>query len=202
MPSPSARTSARIMYNRRDHYHRKAKKAGYRSRAAYKLKGINNRFHLLSRGDSVLDLGAAPGGWLQVAREIVGEEGYVLGVDKERISPLQYENVAVLQSDVDDLQLERTFDVILSDMAPHTIGKRDVDQYRSYMLARKTFQTAEKMLKENGNFLTKIFQSEHVTSFSRELEKKFTYVKQYRPRATRRGSFEMYIVCKKFRKTD
>ena len=187
------------MYNRRDHYHKRAKGEGYRSRAAYKLKGINRKFSILRKGDHVLDLGAAPGGWLQVAREIVGEEGYLLGVDRERIPEMDYENVDTLCIDIDDFSTERRFDVVISDMAPKTTGKKDVDQYRSYMLAMKASEIAESVLNPNGIFLTKLFQSEHLKELSTDLGKKFGYVKSYRPRATRKGSFEIYVICKRFR---
>ncbi len=187
------------MYERKDHYYRKARKEGYRSRAAYKLKDINRKFHIISWGDSVLDLGSRPGGWLQVAREIVGKEGYVMGIDRRRIPSLDYENVDTVQQDIEEFCTDRRFNVVLSDMAPKTIGKKDVDQYRSYQLAQKAAETAEKTLKENGNFVTKIFQSEHVKGFSMDLRKKFDHVKPYTPKATRKRSYETYIVCKGFK---
>ncbi|MEA1993010.1 MAG: RlmE family RNA methyltransferase [Euryarchaeota archaeon] len=187
------------MYKRKDHYYKKAREEGYRSRGAYKLKEINKKFHLIKKGDRVLDLGSSPGGWLQVAREIVGDDGYLMGVDKKRVSPLKYANVETTLCDIKEFHAKRKYDAVLSDMAPKTMGKKDVDQYRSYILAKKAFQTAEKALKEKGKFLTKIFQSEHVKGFSNELKKKFDYVKPYRPKTTRKGSYEVYIICKSFK---
>jgi len=187
------------MYKRKDYYYEKAKKEGYRSRAAYKLKEINKRFRLMRRGDYILDLGCSPGGWLQVAREIVGESGYVLGVDKTRTPPLEYDNVEIREIDIEEFHTDTKFNVVLSDMAPKIMGKRDVDQYRSYILAKKAWDLAKEVLVERGNFLVKIFQSNEVRRFSDELRERFGYVKFYRPRSTRKGSSEVYIVCKSFR---
>lgn len=187
------------MYKRKDYYYEKAKKEGYRSRAAYKLKEINRRFRVIRKGNYVLDLGCSPGGWLQVTREIVGERGHVLGVDKIRTLSLKFDNVDIVVSELEDFHTEITFNVVLSDISPKIMGKRDVDQYRSYMLAKKAFEVAEKVLKENGNFLVKILQGEDVKSFSDELRNKFGYVKIYRPRSTRKGSSEIYIICKYFK---
>jgi len=184
------------MYKRKDYYYEKAKKEGYRSRAAYKLKEINKRFRLMRRGDYILDLGCSPGGWLQVAREIVGESGYVLGVDKIRTPPLEYDNVEIREIDIEEFHTDTKFNVVLSDMAPKIMGKRDVDQYRSYILAKKAWDLAKEVLVERGNFLVKIFQSNEVRRFSDELRERFGYVKFYRPRSTRKGSSEVYIVCK------
>jgi len=193
--------SARVseMYKRKDYYHERAKKEGYRSRAAYKLKEINKRFRLIRKGDYVLDLGCSPGGWMQVAREIVGERGYVLGVDKVRALPLQYNNVDIIENDLEEFHTEMKFNVVLSDISPKIMGKRDVDQYRSYILAKKALEVAEKVLEDRGNFMVKIFQSEDVKSFSDDLRKRFGYVKFYRPRSTRKGSSEIYIICKSFK---
>jgi len=187
------------MYKRKDYYHERAKKEGYRSRAAYKLKEINKRFRIIRRGDYVLDLGCSPGGWMQVVREIVGERGYVLGMDKARTLPLQYDNVDIIESDLEEFHTEIKFNVVLSDISPKIMGKRDVDQYRSYILAKKALEVAEKVLEDGGNFLVKIFQSEDVKSFSDDLRKRFGYVKFYRPRSTRKGSSEIYIICKSFK---
>ncbi|MBU7024870.1 MAG: RlmE family RNA methyltransferase, partial [Theionarchaea archaeon] len=118
-----------MSYRRKDGYWRKAKKEGYRSRASYKLMQLNKKFGLMRRGDTVLDVGCAPGGWIQVAREIVGESGYVLGIDLQRISPFKEDNVEALQADITSSntvtmirERKEVFDVVISDISPNISG--------------------------------------------------------------------------------
>src|SRR3989344_3726836 len=134
----------------------KAHKEGYRGRSAYKLLEIQKKYRLIRRGSRVLDLGCWPGSWLQVALNITP---YIVGVDlKETILPGVDTKVIDIFSD-EVLRLG-TFDVILSDVAPHTTGDIRLDQYRSYELSARAFTIAQKLLKENGNFLVKIFQGD------------------------------------------
>jgi 23S rRNA (uridine2552-2'-O)-methyltransferase len=185
----------------RDGAYSRAIREGYRSRAAYKLIEIQERYHLIRGNDNVVDLGAAPGSWLQVAREIT--RGIVLGIDLSPIAPL--EGVRTLSADLTDRPLQGevrsllgTVNVVLSDAAPKLSGHRSYDQARSLALGEEALSFACGVLKPGGNFLVKAFQGE---DFSRLLEKvrdHFLSVRTYRPRTTRKGSSEVYIIAKHF----
>lgn len=187
-----------------DGYRKMARELGYRSRAAFKLLQLNKRYGLLKRGDVVVDLGAAPGGWLQVARRKVGEEGFVLGVDILPIRPLPYENVLTLVADIREEQtvslilqsLPRKADVVLSDASPQISGVWEVDHSRSVELCRCVLRICERVLRAGGNALIKIFQGEEFDSFFSEFSKKFDFVKVSKPEASRRRSAEIYLVGK------
>jgi 23S rRNA (uridine2552-2'-O)-methyltransferase len=191
----------------RDGYRKMARELGYRSRAAFKLLQLNRRYGLLKRGDVVVDLGAAPGGWLQVARQKVGEEGFVLGVDILPIRPLPYENVLTLVADITEEQtamlilqsLPKKADVVLSDASPQISGVWEIDHLRSVELCRSTLRICEKVLRVGGNALIKIFQGKEFNSFFSEFSKKFDFAKVSKPEASRRGSAEIYLVGKGFR---
>lgn len=184
-----------------------AKKEGYRSRSAYKLKQLNKRFNLIKRNNSVLDIGCAPGGWMQVAREIVGENGYVLGIDIQRIDLFQEENVEFLQKDITDADLITTlrekidsFDVVLSDISPNISGIWDVDHFRSIDLSEKALNVAVNLLQIHGNFLVKAFQGEFIQEFFEKVNQHFAYTKISTPKASRKSSAEVYIIGKNFKK--
>lgn len=197
--------SNRWLHERKDeHYYNKAKEEGYRSRASYKLKQIQNKFGIFDNANYVLDLGAAPGGWLQVASEHVDAfEGRVLGVDLNPIKPLYAENVATIVGDVRDLEVQEEIlnafdgkaDVILSDMAPDVIGEWDVDQYRQIHLARIALRLCDKLLKSNGWFVVKIFQGGEHIKYIKEVKDMFEEVKNFKPSASRKQSAERYIVA-------
>jgi len=184
-----------------------AKRAGYRSRASYKLKQLNSRFGILKRGDVVVDLGAAPGGWLQVSREEIGDHGFVLGVDLQPVLKLPYENVRMIVADITDpstpelikRNLPRISNVVLSDVSPKISGVWDVDHFRSITLARAALGIAERVLSRGGKLLIKVFQGEFFDEFVDDLRKKFELVKVSKPPASRKGSAEAYIVCKGFK---
>jgi 23S rRNA (uridine2552-2'-O)-methyltransferase len=191
-----------------DHYYNKAKGEGYRSRASYKLKQIHNKFDIFEGAKYVLDLGAAPGGWLQVASEYLDLDGLILGVDLLPIKPLLAENVFTIVADVRDpmiqMQIIEYFeggaDVILSDMAPDVIGEWDVDQFRQIYLARIALRLCDKLLKENGWFVVKIFQGGEHNKYIREVKDMFEHVKNYKPKASRKQSAERYIVAHRLKK--
>lgn len=192
---------------KRDYYYRKAKAEEYRSRASFKLKQLNERFGLIKKGDKVLDLGAAPGGWMQVVREIVGSNGLVLGVDLVKIQEFELENVRSLQGDfTQQYTIEKireilpSCDVIISDASPDISGVWDIDHFKSVELCRSVLSIAEEILKPNGNFLVKIFQGEHAGEFFGEVRGKFAYAKMTKPKASRSGSAEVYIAAKGFKK--
>lgn len=156
----------------------------------------------------MLDLGAAPGGWLQVASEYIELDGLVLGVDLNPIEPLFAENIITLVGDVRDPEVQEEImgyfdgkaDVILSDMAPDVIGEWDVDQFRQIHLARIALRLCDRLLKDNGWFVVKIFQGGEHTKYIREVKDMFEYVKNYKPSASRKQSAERYIVAKKLKK--
>jgi len=188
---------------KRDYYYRKAKAEKYRSRASYKLIQLNKKFGLMKKGDNVLDLGASPGGWMQVARESVGENGFVLGVDLEKIVPLGYENVVSLRGDLfsEDMISEiknfiPTADVLLSDASPDISGVWSIDHFKSVELCRRALHIAEEVLKPGGNMLLKMFQGEETKMFYDDVKKRFGYIKMTKPKASRGQSAEMYIAAK------
>ena len=199
---------SRWMHERRnDHYHQRAKEEGYRSRASYKLKQIQNRFGVFDEAVYVLDLGEAPGGWLQVAAEHVPEDGLVVGVDLDEIKPLWQPNVVTVVGDMRDPAVQEEVigyfegkaDVILSDMAPNVIGDWSVDQYRQIDLARIALRIADRLLKPDGWFVVKIFQGGEHQRYIKEVKAMFEYVKNYKPKASRKQSAERYIVARGLR---
>ena len=191
---------------KREHFYRMAKRAGYRSRASFKIKQLDQHYGLLRHGDVVVDLGAAPGGWLQVARERVGEEGFVLGVDLQPIAKLPYDNIVTLVADITDeatpelirSKLPRAADVVLSDVSPKISGVWDVDHARSIELARAALTIAAAVLAPGGRLLVKVFQGEMFNDFVGDVRGKFGFVKISKPTASRKGSAEAYVIAKGF----
>lgn len=192
---------------KRDHYYRKAKAEDYRSRAAFKLKQLNKKFKLMRRGDRVLDLGAAPGGWTQVARELVGEVGFVLGIDLARMEELAFDNVRTLQGDFTEKgtslkikELMPQADIVISDASPDISGVWDIDQFRSVELCKGALKICREVLNPGGNFLVKVFQGEDVVDFVSEVKVNFSYTKTTKPKASRSRSAEVYIIGKGYKK--
>lgn len=186
----------------KDEYYNKAKQQGYRSRSAYKLQQLDEMEDVLSYGDSVVDLGAAPGGWLQVASERVGT-GKVVGVDLQRIDDL--DGVETIKGDMTnertrDRVIERVgeADVVLSDMAPNMTGEYSLDQARSLHLARQAFETALELLAPGGDFVVKVFEGRDVDALREEMEAEFEYVRTTSPKASRKESSEIYMIAKGF----
>ncbi|MFQ5986037.1 MAG: RlmE family RNA methyltransferase [Thermoplasmata archaeon] len=184
---------------KRDAYYRRAKAQGYRSRAAYKLLQIQERFNLIAPGNVVLDLGAAPGGWSQVACALGA--GSVLAVDQVYMKPI--EGVDVLKADLGEetalaaLEEETggSVDVVLSDMAPRLSGNRTLDHARSVDLAERSFSIARRVLRERGHLVTKVFQGDMYPSFRTRVRKQFARIKDFSPPASPRGSAEIYLVA-------
>jgi len=190
------------MSNRKDHYYNKSKQEGYRSRAAYKLKQIDDRYSILSAGDVVVDLGAAPGGWLQVERERVGDGGRVVGVDLQRIDPI--DGVETVKGDMTDAETRAEIrelagdrvDVVVSDMAPNMTGEYGLDHARSVHLARTAFETALAVLDGGGAFVVKVFDGPDFAAFRRDVEREFDKVWTTSPDASRESSSELFVVAK------
>ena len=188
---------------RREHYHLRAKEEGYRSRSAFKLIQLDERFHFLNGARKVLDLGAAPGGWLQVASEAIGEDGLILGVDLQEITPTGLPGVETLVGDVvseDTIQDIRKFfqgkvDVILSDMAPEVSGVWDLDHFRQIHLVRVALVVADELLQRDGWLVVKTFQGSEHEKYVHEVREMFERVKIVKPKASRKQSAEIFLVA-------
>jgi len=195
-----------MSYKPHDRYYQRAKQEGYRSRAAYKLLELQQRYRLLRPGDAVVDLGAAPGGWLQVAANIVGQKGRVIGVDLQNIQPFQQRHVTVIHGDVttDEIQarirefLGRPADCVISDMAPKLTGIRDADMARCLALNQIALKVAVQFLRPGGSLLIKSFISNELHQFTAEIQQHFSTVQRTKPDATRQGSSEFYFFAKGF----
>jgi 23S rRNA (uridine2552-2'-O)-methyltransferase len=193
-----------MTYHPRDRYFKKAKLEGYRSRAAYKLIELQQRFHFLRPGDSVVDLGAAPGGWLQVAAKAVGPNGKVIGVDLQTIKPFTERNIILLEGDVTNAAIQAEIkelicgraNNVISDLAPKLSGIRDADMARCLELNRVALQVAVELLRPGGSLLIKSFISQDLSIFTRELQQYFSSVQRTKPEATRQGSSEFYFYAK------
>ena len=180
----------------KDFYTMKSREEGYYARSVYKLKQINKKYNLIRKRDKVLDLGCSPGGWVQASLEIVGNKGSVTGIDISPIRKIKAKNFKFIKSDIQEAKIEGNFDVVLSDMAPKTTGVQELDQERSYDLAKRALTTAKKHLNEGGNFLCKIFQGPKYQEFISEVKKSFEFVKTVKPEASKRESKEMYVIGK------
>ena len=195
------------MYDRKDALYRRAKAEGYRSRAAYKLVELQKRARIIRRNDAVLDLGAWPGGWLQVAAELVGPRGRVVGVDVVAIDPLGLENVVAMQGDVADPELSaRTLDllgrranVVLCDLAPKLTGVGPRDLARAAALGDDALRIAAATLAPGGTLVMKTFGGEDAAGLRDRLRKQFGAARLVGLAATRKGSSEIYLIGTGFR---
>lgn len=186
--------------NQKDYYYYKAKQFGYRSRASYKLKQIQEKEHIIKKKDNVVDIGAAPGGWLQVAREL--SSGKIIGIDTKYIEPLK--NIITIKEDIRnekiiDKILEyncNIVDVVLCDVAPNLTGNWILDHNKGIELNESALKLTKKILKKRGYFIVKVFQGEYFKKYYNKLKTMFKYVKAYSPLASRSTSSEMYIICK------
>jgi 23S rRNA (uridine2552-2'-O)-methyltransferase len=193
-----------VPYDPRDRFWRKAKKQGLRARSAFKLEEIQERFHVIRPGGRVLDLGAAPGGWTQIAARAVGEKGLVLGIDLEPIAALPgpvrtWVADAFAPELVERLHGEghAPYDAVLSDLAPRTSGVRGADEARSLELAGRALSLALLVLKPSGTFVVKVFMGGDFESFLRSAKEAFREVRVVRPEASvARRSREVYLVCR------
>ncbi len=196
----------------KDKYYNKAKQEGYRARSAYKLKQLDETAGLLGEGNTVIDLGGAPGGWLQVAAERVGPEGTVVGVDRQRIDDLDDPDATVeyvrgdITEDATNAEIRELLgadngtggpaDLVMSDMAPNVTGEYSVDHARSVHLARQALEVALGLLDSGGDFVAKVFDGRDLEDFEADVEREFEYARRVRPDATRDSSSEVYLVGK------
>lgn len=197
----------RLHEARRDLYRRLAKEQGYRSRAAFKLIQAVEKFHFIDRGDLVVDFGAAPGGWMQVAAELVGEEGYVVGVDLHDIR-VKGKNLRTVLIDVHDPTVgqkvtealgSRMADVALSDLAPSVSGVWELDQGRQVDLTLRVLDLLEDLLRKDGSGFFKLFEGEGSQRVRNEFKKAFRGVHPIKPLASRSASSELYYFCEGWR---
>ena len=183
-----------------DHFSRKAKKDNFPARSVYKLQEIQKKFQIIKKGDVILDLGCSPGSWLVYAADMVGPKGIVVGIDLKPVEIAVLPNVKVLTDDVEkngvDLlrSLELQYNIIVSDMAPATTGRKDIDSYRSFELCRVALGIAETFLLPGGCFVCKIFQGPDFKEFSDTVKNMFKDQKTFKPQSSRKASKEIYVI--------
>jgi 23S rRNA (uridine2552-2'-O)-methyltransferase len=192
---------------RRDQYRKLAKQQGYRSRAAFKLLQLNKSYKIIKNSDKVVEFGCAPGGWIQVATQLVGPSGFVLGLDLKEINPLA--GASFIKGSIDDPLLTQIllqtigpndkFDVVLSDMSPNISGIWEIDHERQISLTRHALHVSIRILERRGNAIYKIFQGVSTRSFVNELAEHFALVKLSKPPASRQESSELYVICLGFK---
>jgi 23S rRNA (uridine2552-2'-O)-methyltransferase len=194
-------------YERKDHYHQRAKAEGFRSRAAYKLMEIDDAHRLLRRGARVADLGCWPGGWLQVAAQRVGPEGRVVGVDVAPIDPpLAEANVFAISGDISDPaviaaileQAGGACDAVLSDAAPKLTGIRATDRAHEEALLDAIAAAYPKLLAPGGTLLVKLLECPEAHAFELGVRKRFEVTKVVKPQASRKGTTERYLLARGF----
>lgn len=187
----------------KDTFYKKAKQEGFRARSAYKLQEIQNRFRSITKGDRVLDLGCAPGSWLQLLSEMVGEKGTVIGIDILPTPTLPAKNITTIEADIrkkdirDVLSGQTTdgFDVVTCDIAPNLSGIREVDDARIEELFGAVLKTVEAGLKPGGHLIIKSFFTGVQKDISEKLRNRFHKVSTYKPAASRSVSSEVYYIC-------
>lgn len=190
---------------RRDKYYRKAKREHYRSRSSYKLQQIDFRFDLITTGDTIVDLGASPGGWSQVAKELAGPESKVIAMDIDRMTPI--EGVTFIRGDIRKDEIVARLlevipdgaDVVISDMAPDISGNYPYDHACSVELCEHALKFATKVLREGGNFVVKMFYGDMSPAFVKLVKKQFDEAHVHHPKASRATSSELYVVGLNFR---
>ena len=192
---------------RRDQYRKLAKQQGYRSRAAFKLLQLNKSYKIIKNSDKVVEFGCAPGGWIQVATQLVGPSGFVLGLDLKEINPLA--GASFIKGSIDDpllteillqtVGLNDKFDVVLSDMSPNVSGIWEIDHERQISLTTHALHVSIRILERRGNAIFKMFQGVSTRSFVNELAEHFALVKLSKPPASRQESSELYVICLGFK---
>jgi 23S rRNA (uridine2552-2'-O)-methyltransferase len=192
---------------KKDIFVKLAKDKGFRSRAAFKLLYIQKKYNIIKKGDIIIDLGAAPGGISQAASQLTGDEGLVISIDIKPIKPFKEKNIKILQKDINDPFLIKEIfkitngkkvDVIISDVSPHLSGIREIDIAKQLDLAYRCLEIANELLKENGYFIIKLFESPEAKEFEKNILKKYKLIKKEITPATRKGSSEFfYILLKK-----
>ena len=188
----------------KDHYYLEAKKRGIRSRAYFKIEDMHKRFNIFAPGDTVIDIGAAPGGWLQYISKVIGLDGLVIGVDIREIEEFTDKyNIVTIKGDIfseetlkkiKDKLMGRKADVIVSDASPNITGVYEIDSMKIYEINKRVMHIAKKFLKRNGILVLKTFQGREEQRVRRMLMKKFKFIKIYKPKASRKRSSEIYYI--------
>ncbi|HEX9722402.1 MAG TPA: RlmE family RNA methyltransferase [Candidatus Paceibacterota bacterium] len=195
-----------MAYVPHDKFAQKAKEKGYRARSAFKLLDLQKKFQLIKKGDMVLDLGAAPGSWMQVVSQIVGERGRVAGVDISSIETLGFPNVQTFQKSIADKDFVEflrkqdpvVFHVVLSDIAPNTTGIKSRDEALSHELSMCVLEIATHVLKKKGNLVIKVFEGPETPWLVKEAKKHFARVHLAKPMASTKGSKELFLIAQNF----
>ena len=185
-----------------DHLTQKAKSMGYPARSVFKLEEIQNKFRVMGQGDLVLDLGCAPGSWMLYAARQVKDDGRVFGIDLKAVEIKLPGNATAIQDNI--LALENSdflgradgFHAVISDMAPATTGRKDVDALRSFDLCAMALEVAANHLRKNGNFVCKIFQGNEFKQFEKDAKAVFRECRIFKPESCRKQSKEIYIIAK------
>jgi 23S rRNA (uridine2552-2'-O)-methyltransferase len=185
-----------------DPFVHQAKQLGYRSRAAFKLLEIEKKYKIFKTNQKILDLGAAPGGWSQIAIEKASGKSTVIGIDLLSIAPIK--EAIFIQGDIEDeyyidlLIHQGPFDIVMSDMAPNSCGIQSVDHIRSMNLIEAAYELARKVLKKEGVFIAKVLKGGTQENILKQLKKEFCEVNHFKPQSSRQESCEFYVVAKGF----
>lgn len=196
------------VYERKDHYYKKAKEQGLASRAVFKLEELDQKFKLLKNGDKVLDMGCAPGGWLQYIAKKIGPSGKGVGIDLLEVKAPFPSQIKIFKGDATQEEIQKLCieslggeaDLIVSDMSPNLSGIKFKDNYESYLLCLNVLKVAQKILKKGGGMVVKIFPGDELGEFKKKLQENFQDIKTYIPKATRKGSSEIYLISLHFKK--
>ncbi|MHA1202616.1 MAG: RlmE family RNA methyltransferase [Candidatus Heimdallarchaeaceae archaeon] len=190
---------------REDFYYQQARSMGYRSRASFKLLQINNKFSVFRKSQIIIDLGASPGGWSQIASHLVGGNGKVIAIDKSYISPFKEKNIEILNKDILNRNLPTIIletygkvDGLISDCSPNISGDFSRDHSIQISLARRALALTQYLLKDEGFFICKLFQGNELQEFIKEMKEYFKMTKLYKPAASRKKSAEIYVVGLKY----
>lgn len=187
-------------------YFQLAKSQGYRARSVYKLKEIQEQFDIIHPDMNVCDIGAAPGSFIQYIKEILRDTGIIVGIDLKPIDKYSQSHIHTFQHDIFEYETlipkieeilgkNKQFDLITSDIAPNTTGRKDIDQYASVELNIEILKFADIFLERGGNLLLKVFKGEDFRDLTLEIEKRYAKFTEYKPFACRDRSFEEYVIC-------
>lgn len=191
---------------RRDVFVKLAKEQGFRSRAAFKLLHIQNKYHIIKKGDIVIDLGAAPGGFSQVASKFTGDKGLVISIDIKPIKPFKEKNIIILNKDIYDPYLIKEIfkitngkkvDVIISDVSPHLSGIHEIDIAKQLDIAHRCLEISNELLKRNGFLIIKLFENPETKKFEKNISKEYKKIKKEITPATKKSSSEFFLIVSK-----
>jgi len=193
----------KLVDSKKDQFRKLAKDRGYRSRSAFKLLQLNKSYRILNKGNCVVDIGCAPGGWIQVALAEVGDKGKVIGVDIKKVEPI--DNAFLIQGSIDDENIiidsilkitsSTNVDVVLSDLSPNVSGNWELDHARQIDLTKNALNLSRKIIKKGGKVVLKVFQGDMLNDLIVELRKEFKKVIITKPTASRQVSSELYLIC-------